>query len=171
MITYAKITVLYERLSIGDEQRGGEDSSSIKSQKTQLEQYAKQHGFANIRHYTDDDESGRFFDRTGYSEMMEDVESGKVGIVIMKDLTRWERDHVQVGIAMETFRQNDVRLIAINDDTNNYGIRATNYNLSDPYTISFTQGEARVEKAPVSLRAGTYRVGFYLTHYGRLVVT
>ena len=115
MNTYAKITALYERLSIGDEQRGGEDSSSIKSQKTQLEQYAKQHGFANIRHYTDDDESGRFFDRTGYSQMMEDVESGKVGIVIMKDLTRWGRDHVQVGIAMEAFRQNDVRFIAINN--------------------------------------------------------
>ena len=85
MNTYAKITALYERLSIGDEQRGGEDSSSIKSQKEQLEQYAKQHGFANIRHYTDDDESGRFFDRTGYSQMMEDVEGGKIGVVIMKD--------------------------------------------------------------------------------------
>ena len=36
MNTYAKITALYERLSIGDEQRGGEDSSSIKSQKAQL---------------------------------------------------------------------------------------------------------------------------------------
>ena len=87
MNTYAKITALYERLSIGDEQRGGEDSSSIKSQKTQLEQYAKQHGFANIRHYTDDDESGRFFDRTGYSQMMEDVESGKVGTGVISFTT------------------------------------------------------------------------------------
>ena len=46
--------------------------------------------------------------------MMEDVESGKVGICIMKDLTRWGRDHVQVGIAMEIFRKNNVRFIAIN---------------------------------------------------------
>ena len=123
MNDYVKITALYERLSIGDERQrqSGEDSNSIQSQKIQLEQYAKQHGFGNIKHYTDDDESGRFFDRTGYSRMIEDVESGKIGVVIMKDLTRWGRDHVQVGIAMETFRQNGVRFLALNNgiDSNN----------------------------------------------------
>ena len=114
---HIKITALYERLSIGDERnrQSGEDSNSIQSQKIQLEQYAKQHNFTNIRHYTDDDESGRFFDRSGYTRMMEDVENGKIGIVVMKDLTRWGRDHIQVGIAMETFRINGVRFIAINN--------------------------------------------------------
>jgi DNA invertase Pin-like site-specific DNA recombinase len=109
-----KITALYERLSSGDEGRGDGDSNSIKNQKLQLEAYAEQQGFTNIRHYTDDDESGRFFDRSGYTQMMEDVESGKIGICVMKDLTRWGRDHVQVGTAMETFRKNGVRFIAIN---------------------------------------------------------
>lgn len=47
--------------------------------------------------------------------MMEDVESGKVGLVIMKDMTRWGRDYLQVGNAMETFRRNNVRFIAINN--------------------------------------------------------
>jgi len=108
-----KITALYERLSSGDDGRDG-DSNSIKNQKLQLESYAKAQGFTNIRHYTDDDESGRFFDRSGYVQMMEDVESGKIGICVMKDLTRWGRDHVQVGIAMETFRKNNVRFIAVN---------------------------------------------------------
>jgi len=120
---HLKITALYERLSIGDEKhrRGGEDSGSIQNQKEQLEQYAKENGFTNIKHYTDDDETGRFFDRDGYSRMMEDVESGKIGIVVMKDLTRWGRDHIQVGTAMETFRINNVRFIAINHgiDSNN----------------------------------------------------
>ncbi|MCL1883170.1 MAG: recombinase family protein [Defluviitaleaceae bacterium] len=115
---HIKITALYERLSIGDEKhrRGGEDSGSIQNQKEQLEQYAKENGFTNIKHYTDDDETGRFFDRDGYSRMMEDVENGKIGIVVMKDLTRWGRDHIQVGTAMETFRINNVRFIAINDN-------------------------------------------------------
>lgn len=108
-----KITALYERLSSGDEGRNG-DSNSIKNQKLQLESYAKAQGFTNIRHYTDDDESGRFFDRSGYTRMIEDVENGLVGICVMKDLTRWGRDHVQVGIAMEIFRKNNVRFIAIN---------------------------------------------------------
>jgi DNA invertase Pin-like site-specific DNA recombinase len=113
--TAIKITALYARLSVGDERHSNEDSNSIVNQKVQLESYAKQHGFVNVRHYTDDDESGRFFDRYGYSQMMADVESGKIGVVIMKDLTRWGRDHVQVGIAMETFRQHGVRFIAVNN--------------------------------------------------------
>jgi len=114
MSANTKITALYERLSQGDEQRNGGDSNSIKNQKAQLETYARQQGFTNIKHYTDDDESGRFFDRNGYARMMEDVEKGKIGIVVMKDMTRWGRDYLQVGNAMETFRRNDVRFIAIN---------------------------------------------------------
>ena len=100
-IKHGKVTALYERLSIGDErQRSGEDSNSIKHQKEQLESYAKQNGFVNIKHYTDHDESGTFFDRDGYQQMIEDIENGKIGVVIMKDLTRWGRSHVQVGSAM-----------------------------------------------------------------------
>ena len=56
-----------------------------------------------------DDESGRFFDRSAYSRMMDDVENGKIGVCIMKDLTRWGRDYLQVGNAMEIFRRNNVR--------------------------------------------------------------
>ena len=69
----------------------------------------------NIRHYIDDDESGRFFDRCAYTQMISDVEQGKIGIVIMKDMTRWGRDYLQVGNAMEIFRRNNVRFIAINN--------------------------------------------------------
>ena len=69
----------------------------------------------NIHHYIDDDESGRFFDRSAYTQMISDVENGKIGIVIMKDMTRWGRDYLQVGNAMEIFRRNNVRFIAINN--------------------------------------------------------
>jgi len=112
---HLKITALYERLSVGDERNGKDESNSIKHQKAQLEDYAKQNGFTNTKHYTDDDESGRFFDRNGYQRMIDDIEQGKIGIVIMKDLTRWGRSHVQVGQAMEFFRQHNVRFIAINN--------------------------------------------------------
>ena len=69
----------------------------------------------NIRHYINDDESGRFFDRNAYAQMISDVEQGNIGIVIMKDMTRWGRDYLQVGNAMEIFRRNNVRFIAINN--------------------------------------------------------
>ena len=80
-----------------------------------MENYARGQHLTNIRHYIDDDESGRFFDRSAYSRMMDDVENGKIGVCIMKDLTRWGRDYLQVGNAMEIFRRNNVRFIAVNN--------------------------------------------------------
>ena len=115
MNDYSKITVLYSRLSVADEDRDGGESNSIQNQKKFLESYARQLKLTNIRHYIDDDESGRFFDRSAYSRMIEDVENGKIGVCIMKDLTRWGRDYLQVGNAMEIFRRNNVRFIAVNN--------------------------------------------------------
>ena len=115
MTDYSKITALYSRLSVGDEDRDGGESNSIQNQKIFLENYARGQHLTNIRHYIDDDESGRFFDRSAYSRMMDDVENGKIGVCIMKDLTRWGRDYLQVGNAMEIFRRNNVRFIAINN--------------------------------------------------------
>ena len=127
MSDYSKITALYSRLSVGDEDRDGGESNSIQNQKIFLESYAQQQRLTNIRHYIDDDESGRFFDRSGYVQMMEDVESGKVGVCVMKDMTRWGRDYLQVGNAMETFRRSNVRFVAINN-----GIDS-----ADPNTLEF----------------------------------
>ena len=115
MTDYSKITALYSRLSVGDEDRDGGESNSIQKQKMFLENYARGQHLTNIRHYIDDDESGRFFDRSAYSRMMDDVENGKIGVCIMKDLTRWGRDYLQVGNAMEIFRRNNVRFIAVNN--------------------------------------------------------
>ena len=47
--------------------------------------------------------------------LIEDVENGKIGVCIMKDMTRWGRDYLQVGNAMEIFRRNNVRFIAVNN--------------------------------------------------------
>ncbi len=54
-----KITALYERLSKDDEAFG--ESNSILTQKEMLENYARQNGFTNIVHYTDDGHSGENF--------------------------------------------------------------------------------------------------------------
>ena len=54
-----KITALYERLSRDDELQG--ESNSISNQKKYLEDYARQQGFRNIQHFTDDGYSGTNF--------------------------------------------------------------------------------------------------------------
>ena len=108
-----KITPLYERLSRDDELSG--ESFSIQNQKSMLESYARQNGFPNPTHFTDDGISGTRFDRPGFTAMMEEVEAGRVEAIIVKDMSRLGRDYLKVGQVMEILRQRGVRLIAIND--------------------------------------------------------
>ena len=105
------ITALYPRLSHEDELQG--ESNSISNQKRILETYAKQNGFSNLRWYTDDGYSGANFQRPGFQAMLADIEAGKVGTVIVKDMSRLGRNYLQVGMYTEMiFPQKGVRFIA-----------------------------------------------------------
>ncbi len=85
-----KITALYCRLSRDDEMQG--ESNSISNQKKMLQKYAEENGFTNIKFFADDGFTGSNFNRPSFIEMMNEVESGNVGIVITKDLSRLGRD-------------------------------------------------------------------------------
>ena len=106
-----KITALYSRLSMEDELTG--DSMSIQNQKSILEEYANKLGFTNIRHFIDDGKTGVHFERDGWKKLIAEVENGNVAVCVIKDMTRFGRDHVQVGMYMEMFRKYGVRFIAI----------------------------------------------------------
>ena len=107
-----KITALYERLSRDDEVDG--ESNSITNQKIYLEEYAAQHDFARCAHYTDDGWSGGNFERPDWKRLIADIEAGKVGTVIVKDMSRVGRDYLQTGFYTEVvFREHGVRFIAI----------------------------------------------------------
>jgi DNA invertase Pin-like site-specific DNA recombinase len=108
-----KITALYERLSHDNELQG--ESNSIVNQKMFLESYAKKNGFANLRHWQDDGISGVHFKRPAFQDMMAEVEAGNVGQIIVKDMSRFGRNYLQVGLYMETLAERGVRLIAVND--------------------------------------------------------
>ncbi len=58
-----------------------------------LKKYADDNGFTNTVYYVDDGVSGTTFDREGFKAMMDDVEAGKGGTVITKDLSRLGRDY------------------------------------------------------------------------------
>lgn len=107
-----KITALYERLSRDNELAG--DSNSITNQKRYLTDYAEQRGFSNCVHYTDDGWSGGNFERPAWKQLVADIEAGKVGTVIVKDMSRVGRDYLQTGYYTEVFfRQNNIHFIAI----------------------------------------------------------
>ena len=108
------ITALYPRLSHEDELQG--ESNSISNQKRILETYAKQNGFTNLCWYTDDGYSGANFQRPGFQAMLADIEAGKVGTVIVKDMSRFGRDYLQVGFYTDMlFPDFGVHFIAVND--------------------------------------------------------
>ena len=110
--TEGKITALYERLSRDDDLTG--DSNSIINQKKYLEAYARQQGYENLVHYTDDGYSGGNFDRPAWKDLIADIEAGKVAHVIVKDMSRAGRDYLQTGFYTEVFfRQHGVHFVAI----------------------------------------------------------
>lgn len=76
-------TALYCRLSKDDMAQG--DSESIKTQKAMLTQYAKEHNFLVVEVYVDDGWSGLNFDRPDFNRMLDDIEAGKIDVVITKD--------------------------------------------------------------------------------------
>ena len=116
-----KITALYCRLSVEDtkdeKKNGKEDlSNSIQNQKAMLLQYARDHRFPHPTFFIDDGYSGVTYDRPGFQKMLDEIESGHVGTVITKDLSRLGRNSALTGLYINyTFPQNDVRYIAIND--------------------------------------------------------
>ena len=121
-----KITALYERLSRDDELQG--ESNSITNQKKYLEDYARQFGFRNIRHFTDDGYSGLNFNRPGFNAMLEEIEAGNVETVIVKDMSRFGRNYLQVGMYTEIqFPKKGVRFIAINNSVDSANPSANDF--------------------------------------------
>ena len=109
-----KITALYERLSRDDELQG--ESNSILNQKKYLEDYARKNGFNNIQHFTDDGYSGTNFNRPGFQSMIAEIEAGHIATVIVKDMSRFGRNYLEVGFYTEIqFPSKGVRFIAIHD--------------------------------------------------------
>lgn len=120
-----KITALYCRLSRDDELQG--DSNSIKNQKTILQKYADDNGFTNTEFFVDDGYSGTSFDRPDWQRLISLMEEGRIGTIIVKDMSRLGRDYLKVGYYTEVlFPGSDIRFIAINN-----GVDSANQQDSD----------------------------------------
>lgn len=110
----------YLRLSKDDGDIDGSiksESNSISSQRELVRSYIKEHDDMQLFDiYVDDGYSGSDFDRPEFKRMMADIEAGDVDCVIVKDLSRLGRDHIEAGrLIQKTFPALDVRFIAITD--------------------------------------------------------
>ncbi|XMB66271.1 recombinase family protein [Mycoplasmatota bacterium zrk1] len=108
-----KKTALYVRLS-------NEDGSneSIESQKSILLDYIQdKQELVNYKFYVDNGVSGTTFDRRGFTKMYSDITDNKINAVVVKDLSRFGRNFVEVGRYIETiFPHYKVRFISVNDN-------------------------------------------------------
>ena len=93
------------------------ESSSIKSQKDIVTRHIKENGWQVYDYCIDDGYSGVNFRRPSFERMIEDIEEGKINMVITKDLSSLGRNYILAGQYTEIyFPSKDVRYIALNDN-------------------------------------------------------
>lgn len=109
---------IYIRLSRDD---GNIESDSIISQRSLLNQYVKENNYNLVDEYVDDGFTGTNFERPSFKRMIKDIESGKINMVITKDMSRLGRDYIGTGELIEKYFPNkNVRYIAINDSIDTF---------------------------------------------------
>lgn len=121
---------VYVRLSIEDKYyKNGTDS--LATQEEMALEYMKDKADMKLyKVYSDNGETGSNFERQGFQDMMYDVYNGKVNCIIVKDLSRFGREYIEMGDYLEKiFPLIGVRFIAIND---HYDNNVTSFDISVP---------------------------------------
>lgn len=104
----------YIRLSREDGDK--QESESIGNQRDIINRYLQENNLQLVDEYIDDGVSGTTFDRPGFKRMLEDIETGKINMIITKDFSRLGREYIQLGHYMEVyFPEHNVRYVALND--------------------------------------------------------
>lgn len=111
---------LYIRLSREDDDKTLE-SESITNQKSLLLQYVKENNLRVYDIYIDDGYSGTNFDRPNFNRLLNDIELGKINMVITKDMSRLGRDYIGTGNLIEKyFPEHNIRYIAVTDNIDTF---------------------------------------------------
>ena len=126
-------TAIYTRLSKEDGDKA--ESDSIINQRALINDFLKpKTDIQVIEEFTDDGFSGGNFDRPGFLRMLKAIDSKEIDCVIVKDLSRFGRNYIEVGRYIErVFPEKGVRLIAINDNYDSIETRKSSDNIILPF--------------------------------------
>ena len=106
---------IYMRLSQEDMREG--ESLSIENQKMLLTKFVRDKGWTLISEYVDDGYSGTDFERPAVQKLLADAQSGKINTIVVKDLSRFGRNYIEVGRYVDyIFPMNNIRFIAVSDN-------------------------------------------------------
>jgi site-specific DNA recombinase len=114
-----KTTALYVRISDDEKKRGSYDS--ISNQIKILKELAVKKGLTNLEVYRDDGKTGGNFDRPAFNQMIADIENTKLNCILVKDLSRFGREHINGDYYLEIFLpKHNVRFITQHEGFDSY---------------------------------------------------
>lgn len=145
---------MYLRLSQDDEKYDKDfkaESNSISNQRLQIQDYIdKNEEMELAKEYVDDGYSGINFERPAFKEMMEDVITGSINCIVVKDLSRFGRDYIDSGRYLQrVFPSLDIRFIALNDNYDSFTASETEKNLVIPFKNFINDNYCRDTSAKV----------------------
>ena len=119
--TAALPTAIYARLSVENSGKD-DDGNSLQNQIAVCEDYLG--GCPHLRLtevYSDNGRTGTVFDRPAWNRLMDDVRTGKIQCIVVRDLSRFGRDYVETGSYLEKiFPALGTRFISVKENFDNF---------------------------------------------------
>ena len=163
----------YIRLSLADEVKANgevkpiDESGSVTNQRRLMNEFIDRNGNVGeqCKEFIDDGVSGTNFDRPGWNKLQEEMESGKIKVVITKNLSRLGRSNFECGYFLDYyFPENNIRYIAIqeqidtaNNENSNNEYAALNNFINEKYSRDLSKNIKRVYR--IKQQAGEYMGG------------
>lgn len=157
----------YIRLSLADEYNQTDESESVANQRRLLNDFIFRNGNDGEKclEFIDDGASGTNFNRPGWIELMNEVDNGKIKVIITKNLSRLGRSNFECNYYLDYyFPENNIRYIAIqeqidtaNHDNSNNEYAALNNFINEKYSRDLSKNIKKVYK--IKQFAGEYMGG------------
>lgn len=160
------IAAKYLRLSIEDGDK--EESESIVNQSILIDNYMKTiSDITIVETFKDDGFSGIDFNRPGFQALMRAVENKEINCIIVKDLSRFGREHIDVDrYIQKVFPKLGVRFIAINDNYDSKTANITDTHLVLPVKSFVNDTYCRQNSQKVRSHLSAKRnIGEYVGNY------
>lgn len=108
---------IYCRISIEERTKEGKYSNSIHSQIQMARDFiASQNDIKKVKVYADDGASGSNFNRAEFRRMLTDIELGIINMVILKDVSRLGREHIDTNYYLwKYFPERKIRVVSLLD--------------------------------------------------------
>ena len=119
--TAALPTAIYARLSVENSGKD-DDGNSLQNQIAVCEDYLDGCPYLRLAEvYSDNGRTGTVFDRPAWNRLMDDVRTGKIQCIVVRDLSRFGRDYVETGSYLEKiFPALGTRFISVKENFDNF---------------------------------------------------